>query len=107
MKFIKTIETLYERATRKGQATLNGRMNYYGYVSELQEKYAIEIEDGVLRMRHWGTETIKIDLKTKKIIEYYGESVSDRDSLNTILELTGIDGHFKYFPSKGEFVYEN
>lgn len=107
MKFIKTIENLLERAEQKGQAILNGRMTYgWGAKGELEEKYAIEIEDNKLIMRHWGTQTIEIDLSTKEIISYYGESVSDRDSLNTLLYLLDIEGKFRYLPSKDLFIYE-
>ena len=58
MKFIKTIETLLNKAENKGQAILNGR--YFDWYSkgELKEKYAIEIDGNKLVMRHWGTQTI-------------------------------------------------
>lgn len=108
MKHIKTIETLLKKAQEKGHAKVNGRMALgWGIVGELREKYAIEIDDNILTMRHWGTETIKVDLSKNEIIDFYGESNSDRDSLNTLVYLLGIEPNFRYLPSKDLFIYEN
>lgn len=107
MKFIKTIEGLLSKAEQKGEAILNGRY-FDGYSKgELEEKYAIEIEGHKLVMRHWGTQTIEIDLSTNKIVSYYGESVSDRDSLNTLVYCLGMEPNFRYLPSKDLFIYED
>lgn len=107
MKRIKLIEELYSKAKEQGQAKVNGRMRYYGgHVGELEEKYAIEIENDILRMRHWGTETIQINLVNNDIIEYYGESNSDRDSLNTLVNCLGIAPNFRYLPSRHNFFYD-
>jgi len=108
MKRIKLIEQLYSKAKEQGHAKVNGRMRYYGgHVGELQEKYAITINNNILTMRHWGTQTIKIDLVNNNIIEYYGESISDRDSLNTLVNMLGIAPNFRYLPSKDLFIYED
>lgn len=108
MKFIKTIETLLNKAENKGQAILNGRYrDWNGYVGEIEEKYAIEIDGNKLIMRHWGTQTIEINLRTKEIVSYYGESNSDRDSLNTLVYCLGIAPNFRYLPSKDLFIYED
>ena len=107
MKFIKTIENLLEKAENKGEAILNGRMSLgWGMVGSLEEKYAIEIQDNKLVMRHWGTETIEIDLTRSEIVSYYGESNSDRDSLNTLVYCLGMEPNFRYLPSKDLFIYE-
>lgn len=107
MKKIKLIEQLYSKAKENGQAKMNGRMRgMWGHVGELEEKYAIEIENDILTMRHWGTETIAIDLVNNNIIEYYGESNSDRDSLNTLVNALGIEPNFRYLPSKDKFFYD-
>lgn len=107
MKFIKTIEGLLNKAEQKGEAILNGRY-FDGYSKgELEEKYAIEIEGHKLIMRHWGTQTIEIDLFRNEIISYYGESVSDRDSLNTLVYCLGMEPNFRYLPSKDLFIYED
>lgn len=108
MKYIKTIEILLIKAQEKGEAKINGRMNKgRGMVGELEEKYAIEIFRNKLIMRHWGTQTIEFDLNMKEIDSYYGESNSDRDSLNTLVYCLGIAPNFRYFPSKDLFIYEN
>lgn len=107
MKRIKLIEQLYTKAKENGHAKINGRMRgYWGEVGELQEKYAIEIYNNILIMRHWGTQTIKLDLVKNEILEYYGESNSDRDSLNTLVDILGIEPNFRYFPSKCKFFYD-
>ena len=107
MKRIKLIEQLYSKAKEQGHAKVNGRMRgMWGQVGELQEKYAIEIYNNILTMRHWGTQTIKIDLVKNEILEYYGESNSDRDSLNTLVDILGIKPNFRHFPSKFKFFYD-
>lgn len=107
MKYIKTIEKLLIKAQEKGEASLNGRMSLgWGMVGNLEEKYAIEIFRNKLIMRHWGTQTIEIDLNMKEIDSYYGESNSDRDSLNTLVYCLGIAPNFRYLPSKDLFIYE-
>lgn len=108
MKFIKTIETLLEKAQEKGEAKINGRMALgWGMLGDLEEKYSIEIDGNKLTMSHWGTQTIEIDLNMKEIDSYYGESNSDRDSLNTLVYCLGIAPNFRYLPSKNLFVYED
>lgn len=108
MKFIKTIENLLIKAESKGQAKINGRKSdAWGVYGELEEKYAIEIDGNKLIMRHWGTQTIEIDLSINEIVSYYGESNSDRDSLNTLVYCLGIAPNFRYLPSKNLFIYEN
>lgn len=105
---MKTLERLIERAERKGEATLNGRMSYdYGQRGNLREKYAVKIDGNIVKLRHWGTETLVIDTLEKKVIEFYGEGVSDRDSMNFMLSEFGIDGEFRYRPSIDEFSYSN
>lgn len=102
----KQLEKLIERAERKGEAVLNGRMTYYyGGVGELEEKYAIKIDGDTLQLRHWGTEALVINIAKKKIVEWYGEGVSDRASMNYILSRFGIGGRFRYRPSVNEFSY--
>ena len=107
MKFIKTIEGLLNKAEQKGEAKINGRYNDGYGLGELEEKYAIEIEGNKLVMRHWGTQTIEIDLSVNEIVSYYGESNSDRDSLNTLVYCLGIAPNFRYLPSKDLFIYED
>lgn len=106
-KYIKLIEDLYAKALLDGEATKNGRMNLgWGIKGDLQEKYAIEFKGVNLHLRHWGTETLVLDMNNRTVIDYYGESNSDRDSLNMILMLTGTKGKFRWLPSKNSFIYE-
>ena len=109
MKFIKTIENLLNKAESKGEARINGRYNDGYGLGKLEEKYSIKIEDNILTMKHWGTQTIEIDLSVEgnRIVSYYGESNSDRDSLNTLVYCLGIAPNFRYLPSKNLFIYEN
>lgn len=126
MKHIQTIENLYEKAQERyeksersheheggriGEAILNGRMShYFGHKGELEEKYSVTIMDVEgkprLYLRHWGTTTLTVELDTKELLQFYGESVSDRDSMNTMLSLLGMKGMFRFFPSRDEFVYQ-
>lgn len=107
MKFIKTIDTLLAKAEQKGFARINGRYNDGYGLGELEEKYSIKIEDNILTMKHWGTVTAQINLHDNTLEYHYGESVSDRDSLNTLVYCLGIAPNFRYLPSKDLFIYEN
>ena len=107
---MKTLEKLFIKAEKSGHANLNGRMTeyYFGGIDkgDLESKYRVTVFDNILTLEHWGTETLKINISTKKIIEYYGESMSDRDSMNYTLSYFGINGKFRYFPSKEKFILE-
>ena len=99
----KTLSNLIERAERTGSANLNGRLNDYNYIGSIEEKYHIELHDNILEFRHWGTETLKADLATNKVISFYGQSVSDRDSLNYVAKHFSLPYSFRWLPSKDEF----
>lgn len=99
MRKIKTVTNLIEKAQEKGFARINGK--YYG--GQKMEKYAISIENGTLELRHWETTTLELDLSDKKIAYYYGESKSDADSINTVLDYFNIKGKASYRPSIYEF----
>ena len=105
---MKTLEKLFIKAEKSGHANLNGRMTeyYFGGKGDIESKYRVTVSDNILTLEHWGTETLKINVSTKKIIEYYGESMSDRDSMNYTLSYFGINGKFRYFPSKEKFTLE-
>lgn len=107
MKYIQTIENLYKKALKKGSATLNGRYRDYSYIGELEEKYYIEVTETEIFMRHWGTETLRINRADNSVVSYYGESNSDRDSMNTLLYLVGNQSdNFRYGSVMG-FVHES
>ena len=106
-KYIKLIEDLYAKALVDGEASVNGRMSLgWGMKGDLEEKYAIEFIGKNLHMRHWGTQTLVLDMETRTVSEYYGESNSDRDSMNMVLSLAGAEGRFRWLPSKDLFTYE-
>lgn len=97
MKRIKTIETLAERAIRTGYARTMRR----GW-----EVYSLSYEDDILTMKHYGTTTIEYDVKGCELLYHYGESVSDRDSMNTLLSYLGEHRYlFRFGPVMG-FIME-
>lgn len=101
------LNNLLNKAVTKGQANINGRISYgYGYKGPLESKYSATIKNDILTFTHWGTKTLELDLKGRTIIEYYGESVSDRDSLNDVLRYFNLSnlGRFHFYPSK--FLFE-
>ena len=99
----KQLENLLEKAQEKGFARINGRQRDYGYVGKLEEKYAIEVENNIVKLRHWGTQTLEIDIVNKKVLNAYGVSNSDRDSVNFILGKYNMPYHVHYYPSRDEF----
>ena len=100
----KQLENLLEKASVKGFARINGRKSEYGYTSpKIEEKYAIEVDGNIVRLRHWGTQTLEIDTVNKKVLDVYGISNSDRDSVNFILSKYGLPYHVHYYPSRYEF----
>lgn len=104
------LNNLLSKATQSGHANVNGRASYgYGYKGELESKYSATINNDILTFTHWGTKTLELDLKGRTIIEYYGESVSDRDSLNDVLNYFNLSnlGRFHFYPSKDLFELED
>ena len=108
-----TLTNLIERAQRnkEGKAVLNGRITEWGgYKGPLEEKYAIALEgNAIVRLRHWGTETLVINTVTKEILDYYGESNSDRDSMNFVLDYFDMPkevGRFVHRPVNGGFFLD-
>lgn len=102
----KQLEKLIEKALYKGEAVVNGRKSYWGGKGDLEEKYAVVIEGNILKLRHWGTETLVLDTRKQEVLEWYGEGNSDRDSMNFVKDTFGVDGRFRYRPSIDEFSYE-
>src|SRR5699024_12533363 len=104
---------LYEHEGGKmGEANLNGRMHTsVGGVGELREKYNVTVMDveGKPRvyLRHLGTPTLTVQLDTKEILHLYGESVSDRDSINTLLYVIGMESGCRYFPYTCSYVTDS
>lgn len=110
MKFIKTIETLSERASRKGIAKINRNVagwDYYHDYSGKQEVYRVEFDEGLneWKLFHYGTLTAHVNMDTQEIKEIFGMSVSDADSIETFLYVIGLkkDVRFGYRPVNGGF----
>ena len=104
------LNNLLRKAIQSGQANINGRMSYdNGYKGPLESKYSATINNEILTFTHWGTKTLELDLKGRTIIDYYGESVSDRDSLNDVLNYFNLSnlGGFHFYPSKDLFTLED
>ena len=100
----KLLENLIHKAEKTGSARVNGRMSGYGYRGDLEEKYAVEIENAIVRLRHWGTQTLEIDVVNKRILHVYGVGMSDRDGINFILNKYTMPYHVHYFPSREVFA---
>lgn len=100
-----TLKKLNERAKKTGEAILNGRMRFYaGPAGELREKFAITYNGDRATLRHWGTQTLELDLENKKVTKWYGESASDASSMNWFLRENGItDCYFSFRPVNGGF----
>lgn len=101
----KTLENLLSKAQKNGKAVLNGRMSYGwgGTQGPIEEKYRIEVEGNSVKLYHWGTKTLDIDTRKNKVSYVYGESNSDRDSINFMLYRFGIQNHTHFYPSKNRF----
>ena len=102
----KTLAKLIELAERTGSANLNGRKSHYRAYDnrDLCEKYHIEIDNNILKFRHWGTTTLVANLEKKEVLQFYGIGVSDRDSMNYIVNHYNIPVYFRYLPSKNQFL---
>lgn len=103
----RTLETLLEKALKKGYANKNGRIRDRWGIGELESQYTIEYneETDTLSLDHWGTNILILDgfkSENPKIEHVYGISKSDRDALMFIFYK--IKGEFwaSYKPSMGE-----
>lgn len=94
MKTLKTVLTLKERAERNGEA----RVNRDGV-----EIYRVENNGKKASLWHYETLTAEVDLESNTILEIYGESVSDADSVGTFLNAYGFNLFFGYRPVNGGF----
>jgi uncharacterized membrane protein YfhO len=100
-KTIKMVEALTEKAFYKLKAVANRKG---------QEVYRIELvtlSNGEhLRVYHYNTLTLEYSLKDREIVQYYGFSGSDRDSLNTVLDYLGHDKREFFRLTAGEIILE-
>ena len=104
-KRIKTIETLVERAQRRGTAVQSKRIEdgMYTYSMVTKEVYRVEITEERAQLFHYGTLTAEIDLLANKVVKVYGQSLSDADSVATFLNIFGFNVDFGYRPVNGGF----
>lgn len=51
-----------------------------------REVYRVEVTHGMARLYHYGTLTVMLNTDDGFVERYYGESASDRDSMNTFLD---------------------
>lgn len=102
MKRITTVENLYQQAVKNSR-----RESGVGYSRSMRRGHAvyevfIDRIHRVACLRHWGTITVLYDLNTREIVSWYGEGVSDRDSMNTFLNCLREDKYyFRYGPKMG------
>ncbi len=96
MKMIKTITKMMDIAKRRGYASLKRFGN---------DVYYISYDKHYVRLYHYGTLTLKFSIMENRIVSYYGESASDRDSMNTALYALGYEEEFFRFSRVREEVY--
>lgn len=113
MKKIQLIVDLLERAEKKGAAVKRARRrNDWGYsyvLGDLEEVYRVVDNrvDGpnkTVSLFHYGTLIARVDLKSMRLVDIYGESRSDVDSINTFLTEFGFENFsFGFKPVNGGF----
>lgn len=86
----KTLETLTERAERRGYA---GNDKWYVEYEEKNNTY---------KYYHWGT--LVLHIENGRMEYYYGISRSDADGLNAMCEYHGINAYFTHRPVNGGFM---
>ncbi len=120
----KTLQTLLERAERKGEAvkrvreaSVIGSGYGWGYNpkdSDMIEQWKIVVTNSMghvalqvtqYTIYHYGTEIARISDRNGywELHYYYGESKSDADALNGFCSYFGIPKRFTYRPVNGGF----
>ncbi|QYS24533.1 hypothetical protein [Enterococcus phage GVEsP-1] len=103
-KKVGTVITLMKRAEKKGVAIKRARQRDMWGVGELQEVYRVENNGKTVSLYHYETLTAKVDLENMQLIEVYGESRSDGDSVATFLSELGFKNFdFGFKPVNGGF----
>ncbi|CAD0300692.1 hypothetical protein [Enterococcus phage 163] len=103
-KKVGTVITLMKRAERKGVAIKRARQRDRWGVGDLKEVYRVENDGKTVSLYHYETLTAKVDLENMQLIEVYGESRSDGDSVATFLSELGFKNFdFGYKPVNGGF----
>ena len=103
-KTLKTVITLMKRAERKGVAIKRVREQDTWGVGDLKEVYRVENNSKTISLYHYETLTAKVNLENMQLIEIYGESRSDSDSVATFLSELGFKNFdFGFKPVNGGF----
>ncbi|AYJ73373.1 hypothetical protein EFV12PHI1_125 [Enterococcus phage EfV12-phi1] len=103
-KTVETVITLMKRAEKKGVAIKRARQRDMWGLGELQEVYRVENNGKTVSLYHYETLTAKVDLENMQLIEIYGESRSDGDSVATFLSELGFKNFdFGFKPVNGGF----
>lgn len=105
----KQLQTIIEKARKKGYANKNGRMHDYGYVGELESQWQARYnkETDIFELDHWGTNIVTLEqFSTFPLVAHiYGQSKSDRDALVQLFNYCGRnDFYVSYKPSTDQFV---
>jgi hypothetical protein len=126
-----TLLTLIERAERKGEAqkrvrqgNIMGNAHSWGMTAQQWREYVkstpivVQWEVKIYTLAFQTVEVYHYDTLIFKaenfmpngwrLLEWYGESASDRDALNGLVYHFGMSGKhsFRYFPSKSLFIDE-
>ena len=110
MTHIKTVETLCERADRRGVAVNRKRRRYddYGgmwgstHQRDLIEVYRVESKDGIVKLYHYETLTCVVNRNTLSVDYVYGESISDANSIYTFINYyLNLEPRIGYRPVNG------
>lgn len=84
----KTLELLVGRSTIKGIAKSGN--------------WKVEYENGVYSVYHWDTLVLRINSMGYDVV--YGESKSDADGINAMLDWFGHSDRYTYRPVNGGFM---
>lgn len=114
MRHYKNIEELCQKAEKRGFAYIksyangNGFYNCHNMFWNGGNKYELDYSEDSIVLKHYNVVTLQLckDLKIDKWhIDYvYGESKSDCESIQQVLEYFGIDADCHYYPSKELFT---
>ena len=102
----KTLTLLFEKATIKGFAKINGRQSDGYNKGPIVERYSVKNDNNCYTLKHWGTVILEANLNNNKINYVYGQSFSDSNAINSSLSLLGLKGKATYRPkTDGGFAF--
>ncbi len=108
LKFIKIISSLLDSAELKAYRSEDKKASVsVSRRGEVVYEVIVDLDSNLYTLKHYGTVTIHYNKQTGELISWYGESVSDRDSMNTFMYCVnpGTPYYFRYGPNMG-FVLE-